>query len=346
MAKEVLKPAFSFMGSHLFDQHICGLTMRPGTITVNPDSPDKYLVQLEEGEVLSIGRKPALDKRRKLVLPYPEVSGQHAEIRAKPDGWTIIDSGSTNGTNVNGMRLTPGREYTLKSGDRVSIAQYELLIALPIELAGHENEEAESQDQTQFRIHLINATILVADIKGFTGLMEQYASDPSFVMQAAQQVFQIMNEEIHNNYGQLEKIAGDAIMAYWPGDDSKSGVQAYQACLTALRLKALASRLANSQEHWPFQNYPLMLDMALATGPVATGALGHSNTNPALLGDTANLVFRLEKLIGDDRPGDIVVEGMTYDLVKDHFNFQALGQFNVKGRQRAVDVYRLVGLNH
>ena len=84
--------------------------------------------------------------------------------------------------------------------------------------------------------------------------------------------------------------------------------------------------------------------MALATGPVAAGALGHATGNPALLGDTANLVFRLEKLIDDEKAGEVVVEASTYELAKGHFKFESLGQFNVKGRQRPVDVHRLIGL--
>jgi class 3 adenylate cyclase len=320
--------------------------MPSGSITVNPDTPDSYSVEVEEGEVLEIGRKPSSGGKRKLILPFPEVSGQHAEIRCKSSGWTIVDSGSTNGTTVNGARLTPGREYLLRTGDRVQIAQYQMIVIPPETVSYAEDEEDKSnQDKTQFHFHLINATILVADIKGFTTLTERFANQPTTVMQVTQYIFDTMNEEINKNYGQLEKIAGDAIMAYWHGDDSKAGasLQAFQACHTALLLKGVAHAIAADPTHWPFKDHPLFLDMALATGPVAAGALGHATGNPALLGDTANLVFRLEKLIGDEQPGDIVVEGITYDLAKDHFDFENLGQHNVKGRQRPVDVYRLVG---
>jgi len=318
--------------------------MKIGTITVNPDSPEKYLVEVEENEILQIGRKPAPDGKRKLVLPFPEVSGQHAEIRCKPNGWTLVDSGSTNGTMVNGIRLTPGREHSLQYGDRIQIAQYELVVN-PSLSNQMPDEPKEEQDKTQFRINLINATILVGDIKGFTSLMEDYATHPGVVMQAAHNVFEVMNQQIAKNFGQLEKIAGDAIMAYWSGDDSVSGasMQAYQACKTALELRAIAEYLAEDNSNWPFAGHPLKVDMALATGPVAAGALGHTNSNPALLGDTANLVFRLEKLIDDDQGGDIIVESATYKLACNHFAFKALGNFNVKGRQRAVEVYRLLG---
>jgi class 3 adenylate cyclase len=316
--------------------------MTTGLITVNPDSPESYSVEVEEGETLEIGRRPAVGGKRKLVLPFPEVSGQHAELRCKSSGWTLIDSGSTNGTTLNGARLTPGREYPLKTGDIVQIAQYDLLISPSASADSYEEEEdREQQDKTQFRIHLINATILVGDIKGFTTLSEKH--DPGEVMLAAQNFFERLRVEIEKNYGQLEKIVGDAIMAYWNGDDSHgASMQAYQACSTALQIRELATHYASGS--WPFPDHPMVLDMALATGPVAAGALGNSNANPALLGDTANLVFRLEKLIGDDHPGDIVVENVTFELAKERFDFEYVGQFNVKGRQRAVDVHRLLGL--
>ncbi len=34
------------------------------------------------------------------------MSGVHAELRRKADRWVIIDLGSTNGTRVNGWRVT------------------------------------------------------------------------------------------------------------------------------------------------------------------------------------------------------------------------------------------------
>src|SRR5262249_7231592 len=142
--------------------------MKAGTITVNPDSPESYSVEMEEGEVLAIGRKPSVNQKRKLILPFPEVSGQHAEIRCKPDGLTIVASGSTNGTTLNGSRLTPGREYHLRPNDHVKIAQYDLLIKPAKEIETFEDDDQDSQEKTQFRIHLISATILVGDIKGFT----------------------------------------------------------------------------------------------------------------------------------------------------------------------------------
>lgn len=315
-----------------------------GSITVLPESPEGWTLDLATGDVLAIGRKPGAGDKRRLVLPFPEVSGQHAEIRCHDDGWKLVDNGSTNGTSLNGARLTPGREYVLHSGDKVKIAQYEILVTPPFNASRDGDEDRDEQDKTQFRIHLINATILVGDIVGFTGLMETYAAEPEKVMRAQKNIFDALNEEIHKHYGQLEKIAGDAIMAYWSGDDSKEGaaLQAYQACLTALSMRQVTQRLSKEPNFWPFKGHPLVVDIALATGPVAAGTLGAAGGGQAITGDTANIVFRLEKLITEEHAGEIWVDGVTYELARERFKFKYVNQFSVKGRQKPVDVHELV----
>jgi class 3 adenylate cyclase len=317
--------------------------MPAGSIIVYPDSPDSYNVELEPGQTLEIGRKPTTTGNRKLVIPIAEVSGQHAEIRSTAAGWTIRDSGSTNGTKLNGDRLSPGKEYRLYGGDRIQVAHIDLLVDLPADLCQRQPESIEEQqDITHFKINLINATILVADIRGFTSLTEQYADQPEIVMQSTQLVFLCLKGEIEKQHGELEKVAGDAVMAYWQ-DDGSGSVQGFQACLTALRLRTLVRALAQRRDHWPFVDHPLEIDIALASGPVATGALGHAKGNQALLGDTANVAFRLEKLVAEDKPGDIIVDETTRNMAEEHFRFEWLGSYNIKGRQRPVEAYRLLG---
>jgi class 3 adenylate cyclase len=317
--------------------------MSAGCITVYPDTPESYTVELEAGQLLEIGRKPTSTGNRKLIIPVPEVSGQHCVIRPTPAGWTIRDAGSTNGTKLNGDRLSPGKEYLLCSGDRVLVAHIELAVDLAEGVAPPAVEEtSDSQDHTHVRINLLNATILVGDMRAFTSLTEKYADKPEVVMQATQLVFACLKEEISKHHGQLEKIAGDAIMAYWEADDT-STIHAFQACFTALRLQALVKALASRPDYWPFLDHPLELDLALATGPVAAGSLSGSEATPAILGDTANVAFRLEKLISPEHRGDIIVDETTYNLTSDHFAYELMGSFNIKGRLREVEAYRLLG---
>lgn len=320
-----------------------------GYLVVNSGSPEAYFFELEHGKVLEIGRKPGSPTGpRKLVLPVPEVSSLHSELRPGPEGWSIRDMNSTNGTRLNGNWLTAGQEYLLKNGDHIKVAQIDLIVNLPESSPqrGNVAEEEDEGERTQLHIKLMTATILVADIRAFTTLSEHFSAAPNIVMQAAQKVFSRFRDEIQRNHGQVEKIAGDAVMAYWQGDDKPEeghNICAYQACCTALKIRERVPQIAAGDD-WPFPDYPLQVDIALATGPVATGVLGGSKASMAVLGDTANLAFRMEKLIGVDRPGDIIVDGATYQLVRSHFNFENLGSQSVKGRQRAVALFRLISL--
>ena len=59
---------------------------------------------------------------------YPEfascqyISGRHGMFKRTATGWMVVDSGSTNGTFVNGLRLTPGVETPIRIGDTLTIA--------------------------------------------------------------------------------------------------------------------------------------------------------------------------------------------------------------------------------
>lgn len=63
-----------------------------------------------------IGRDPA----SQLVLPDPGVSYRHACLEDRGGSWTLVDLGSTNGTEVNGQ---PSQQAPLKHGDRLRFGQ-------------------------------------------------------------------------------------------------------------------------------------------------------------------------------------------------------------------------------
>ena len=65
-------------------------------------------------QTLAIGRMPECN----IVLADPNVSRRHAEIRPKGVGYVVVDLGSTNGTRVNGVRVT---EHELADGDEIAL---------------------------------------------------------------------------------------------------------------------------------------------------------------------------------------------------------------------------------
>ena len=85
------------------------------------------VLSLPEGEPVShrltservtLGRA----EENSIRLELKSVSSRHCEFRAGPDGYELIDLGSTNGTKVNGMALN-GHAVPLKNGDRIVFAE-------------------------------------------------------------------------------------------------------------------------------------------------------------------------------------------------------------------------------
>lgn len=69
-----------------------------------------------------LGRGPAADVR----IPHRSVSEFHATVQLHGDAWQLVDAGSTNGTKLNGKRLSGDRGRRLRDGDLVELGAYVL----------------------------------------------------------------------------------------------------------------------------------------------------------------------------------------------------------------------------
>jgi pilus assembly protein CpaF len=83
---------------------------------------------------LTVGRVQGND----IVLSKRNVSKQHARLTLKDDQPVVVDLNSTNGTWVNGRKITA--PYPLKQGDKIYIADF--IITLEAENGGAERESA------------------------------------------------------------------------------------------------------------------------------------------------------------------------------------------------------------
>jgi pSer/pThr/pTyr-binding forkhead associated (FHA) protein len=68
---------------------------------------------------LVIGRGEGCEVR----LPDPSISGRHASLRQHGGSYLLVDEGSTNGTFLGDVRLSPHAPRVISSGDRVRIGR-------------------------------------------------------------------------------------------------------------------------------------------------------------------------------------------------------------------------------
>ena len=99
----------------------------PATLTLAEAAP----VDGPVGRVIPIERPLVIGRRGEcdVVLRDDAVSGRHARISWDTDSWQVEDLNSTNGTYVNGRRVT--RPIRLKTGDALRIGNATWRVELP-----------------------------------------------------------------------------------------------------------------------------------------------------------------------------------------------------------------------
>ncbi len=90
----------------------------PRLVLLDGFTPSRQALPLENYPFI-IGRA----RECHFVLDHTQVSRLHARLELDHEQITIIDLNSTNGTYVNGERLTPGQPRRLRAGDKINFGQ-------------------------------------------------------------------------------------------------------------------------------------------------------------------------------------------------------------------------------
>lgn len=105
----------------------------PNTIRIDLPGNDPIVFESQNEIILGRGMGASLslpDFDPLVGDDVPLVSRRHALIRRTEWGITVQDLGSTNGTWLNGDRLTPGEIYMLRNGDQLKLAEQLLFVYL------------------------------------------------------------------------------------------------------------------------------------------------------------------------------------------------------------------------
>ena len=179
----------------------------------------------ESDSLLRTGRLETLE----VVLDDSSVSRRHAEIRGGDQGWQVRDLGSTNGTFLNGVRLTSG-ERRLHEHDVIQCGKLSLLVEALDD--GIEQESAPEQ------MHVEAATS-----SSWEDAIQGAAFDSKRCPRPGEQLaalFRASHHLVHveNESDLLQNILNDAVSAL---DAQRGAIVLADLATGELRLRALAT---------------------------------------------------------------------------------------------------------
>ncbi len=179
-------------------------------------------------------------------------------------------------------------------------------------------------------------TALFADVVGSTTHAEQM--DPEDWTQIINEAFELMSQAVFDFEGTIAQLQGDAMLAFFGApiaheDDPERAIRA--ALRMMERIEDFARQLKVAR------GIDFAIRAGINSGPVIVGNVGSDlRYEYTALGDAVNVAARIQTAA---QPGQVLISDMTRRFVPTVFDFDDLGQVEVKGKSEPVHLYRVTG---
>jgi len=178
------------------------------------------------------------------------------------------------------------------------------------------------------------ASVLFMDIVGFTTKVEHM--NPVEIGVILNHLFTEMTEVVFKHNGTLDKYIGDCIMAVFgvPFEMETHAELAIQAALNMMK------RLREMNESLPAKE-KIKIRIGINSGKLVAGDFGSpKRLDYTVIGNTVNIASRLESSVAG--PNEIVISQATFDLTKNIFECQLLGEKKLQGLSKPVNAYKVI----
>ena len=193
-------------------------------------------------------------------------------------------------------------------------------------------------------------TVMFCDMKGFTPLSEKLGPENMYAMM--DEVYEILIHRVHAYEGTVNEMTGDGVMALFgaPIALEDAPQRALRSAISIHREMARFSEKLRSEHQSSlvpplvkggWGDFPVLkMRIGIHTGPVVVGTLGNDlRVEFKAVGDTVNLAARMEQLA---EPGTTYVTEDTFKLTEGYFRFEALGEKEIKGKEKSLKVYQVI----
>ncbi|HXX32501.1 MAG TPA: adenylate/guanylate cyclase domain-containing protein [Myxococcaceae bacterium] len=180
-------------------------------------------------------------------------------------------------------------------------------------------------------------SVLFADIRGFTTMAE--GESPQETVSMLNAFFTAMADVVFRHEGNLDKFIGDCVMAVW-GPPSPHADDPARALRAALEMQAQVEALNEMRE--AHGQAPIQVGIGVNTGMAVVGYMGSADRHEfTAIGDSVNIASRLCSIA---KGGEVLAADTTIAKAGKGFRAEALAAQAVKGKEKAVQTYRVKGV--
>ncbi len=204
---------------------------------------------------------------------------------------------------------------------------------LPIDLA---DMITSGEHENFLKGHRSEITVLFIDLRGFTAYAE--TAEPEDLQKELRKYQLEMGRLIFEFHGTLERFTGDSIMVFF-NDPLPEPNHTELALKLALAMRERVKELCRD---WKNREVPLGAGIGIATGFATMGLMGfEERVDYAAIGSVVNLSARLCDVAKNEQ---ILVPQSFFQKMEKKIIADPLGDIALKGFQRAVPVYNVMGL--
>lgn len=181
----------------------------------------------------------------------------------------------------------------------------------------------------------ISATVLFADVRGYTGLSE--ALDPMEVAELLGAFYERCSVPIWERDGIVLKLIGDAVFAIFNFPVARDD-HTRMAVMSAVEMQARSSEISETPLSGGRQANEVGVGIGIHTGTVTIGEIGQFCKDFTAIGEVVNVAARLQSVA---RPGEVLMSETVYQLVADLVP-EAIGRsYALKGVSEPLQAYAL-----
>jgi adenylate cyclase len=179
----------------------------------------------------------------------------------------------------------------------------------------------------------VQATVMFIDICGFTAITENAPADQ--VVTIINKLFDLIVKEVIAQNGHVDKFMGDAVMAVFRGKFHLD--RAIDAALAAREhIKNVQGLTANDKVFKP------EVSIGINSGEMISGNIGSASLKRldyTVIGDAVNLAQRLQSTA---KAGQIIITEDVYEMAKESFKCEKIGEVSLKNKAKPVMIYEVV----